>query len=309
MAQSFRAVSGAFDSSQLDTWVAAARALVHQGRIPDYIPNLGKANPDWLAVQLRLTDDCTYQTGEVAQPFVLMSVIKPFVLLYLLEHFGLEFVSSWVGIQPSEYSFHSIQQLKADQGFPRNPMINSGAIALANRIPGSNGTSRCKVLCDWLNQLSGAHLSVDEAMLASVRSVGNETNRAIAKILAQAGHLNSVDVALDTYNQICCLAGTVDDLVRLGLLLARPHSQIASAHRRLVNALMLTCGLYEASGVFAVRIGLPTKSGVSGALLSVIPGTGAIACYSPALDSSGNSLAGLFLLEKLAQELGLSVFE
>lgn len=308
MAQGSHAFSGSFDPLQWDAWVAAAKALVHQGRIPDYIPSLGKANPDWLAMQLHLADDCVYQTGEVDQPFVLMSVIKPFVLLYLLEYFGTEVVFSWVGMQPSEYSFHSIQQLKADRGFPRNPMINSGAIALAGRIPGHDGTSRCAALCQWLNQLSGARLFLDEAMLASVRSVGNETNRMIAKILAQAGYLDSIDLALDTYNQICCLAGTVDDLVRLGLLLARSHQQIANAHRRIVNALMLTCGLYEASGAFAVRIGLPTKSGVSGALLSVIPGEGVIACYSPALDSSGNSLAGLFLLEKLTQELELSIF-
>lgn len=309
MAQSSRAFPGSFDFSPLDAWVAAAKALVNRGRIPDYIPDLGKVDPGWLAVQLQLADGRIYQTGEVAQPFVLMSVIKPFVLLYLLEHFGAEVVSSWVGMQPSEYSFHSVQQLKADQGFPRNPMINSGAIALAGRIPGGDGTSRCTSLCNWLNQLSGARLFLDKAMLASVRSVGNDTNRAIAKILAQSGHLHSIDVTLDTYNQICCLAGTVDDLVRLGLLLARPHHQIAHAHRRIVNALMLTCGLYEASAVFAVRIGLPTKSGVSGALLSVIPGAGAIACYSPALDASGNSLAGLFLLEKLSQELELSIFE
>jgi glutaminase len=308
MVQSVRAVSGAFDRSQLDAWVAAAKALVRQGRLPDYIPSLGKAEPEWLALRLQLEDDCIYQTGEVDQPFVLMSVIKPFVLLYLLEHFGSETVFSWVGIQPSEYSFHSVQQLKADQGFPRNPMINSGAIALADRLPGMDGPSRCQALCQWLNQLSGARLWLDTGMLASVRSVGNETNRTIARILAQAGHLGCVDVALDTYNQICCLAGTVEDLVRLGLLLARPHPQTAQQHRRWVNALMLTCGLYEASGAFAVRIGLPTKSGVSGALLSVLPGKGAIACYSPALDASGNSLAGLFLLEKLAQELELSIF-
>lgn len=295
--------------SQLDGWFMAAKALVHQGRLPGYIPNLGKADPEWLAIQLHLADECIYQAGEVHQPFVLMSVIKPFVLLYLLEHFGPDVVFSWVGMQPSEYTFHSIEQLKADQGFPRNPMINSGAIALAGRIPGANGTSRCAALCQWLNQLSGSHLLLDEAMLASVRSVGNETNRTIARILAQAGHLDAIDITLDTYNQICCLAGTVDDLIRLGMLLARPHHQIAAAHRRMVNALMLTCGLYEASGTFAVRIGLPTKSGVSGALLSVIPGAGAIACYSPTLDRSGNSLAGLFLLEKLTQELALSVFE
>jgi glutaminase len=308
MAQGSPVFSASLDPSQLAGWIAAAKALVPQGRIPDYIPGLGKANPNWLALKVHLSEDWVYQTGEVEQPFVLMSVIKPFVLLYLLERFGAEQVFSWVGIQPSEYSFHSVQQLKADQGFPRNPMINSGALALAGHIPGLDGKSRCRTLYEWLNQLSGAHFYLDEEMLASVRSVGNETNRTIAKTLAQSDYLDSVDVTLDTYNQICCLAGTVDDLVKLGLLLACPNPQVSNQHRRLVNALMLTCGLYEASGKFAVQIGLPTKSGVSGAMLSIVPGQGAISCYSPVLDHSGNSLAGLFLLEKLAQELELSIF-
>jgi glutaminase len=98
------------------------------------------------------------------------------------------------------------------------------------------------------------------------------------------------------------------DLARLGLLLALPQPQIARSHQRAVNALMLTCGLYEASGHYAVRIGLPIKSGVSGALVSVVPGEGAIACYSPTLDTTGNPVAGLVLLEQLAQALNLSVF-
>ncbi|MGA7937765.1 MAG: glutaminase, partial [Kovacikia sp.] len=199
--------------------------------------------------------------------------------------------------------------------------------------------------------------SLDAQMLASVRSLNNEVNRAIAEILAKSGYLGSIETTLDTYNQICCLSGTVADLAKIGLLMATgtagmkdqrtgskyqityverissqesPNSPYSTPktqnvelktqnssstphplnihHLKTVNALMLTCGLYEASGRFAVRIGLPTKSGVSGALLSIVPGQGAIACYSPALDSTGNSVAGLFLLETLAQELDLSIF-
>jgi len=149
---------------------------------------------------------------------------------------------------------------------------------------------------------------LDTAMLASVRSLRNEANRAIAEVLLRAGAIEHIEATLDTYNHICCLSGTVADLAQVGLLLAQPGIQPQPAHQRAVNALMLTCGLYEASGRFAVRIGLPTKSGVSGALLSIVPGQGAIACYSPTLDATGNSIAGLFLLEQLTQTLNLSVF-
>ncbi|UBF29393.1 glutaminase A [Kovacikia minuta CCNUW1] len=319
----------ALTQSQLDTWVVHAKTCTPMGRLPDYIPLLAKVNPQWVAVQVQQINGEKFSAGDVQQPFALMSVVKPFTLLFLLEQFGREQVFTHVGMNPSDQSFHSLQQLKEDRGFPRNPMINSGAIALAGLLPGKDGTARCEALRLWLNQLSGSQLVLNEHMLASVRSLSNEANRAIAELLAKSGHLDSVEIALDTYNQICCLSGTVADLAKLGTLLAggdvetqrrgdaetsiqnskfKIQNSPSTQHLKMVNALMLTCGLYEASGRFAVRMGLPTKSGVSGALLSVVPGQGAIACYSPALDSTGNSVAGLFLLEKLSQELDLSVF-
>jgi glutaminase len=113
---------------------------------------------------------------------------------------------------------------------------------------------------------------------------------------------------LDTYNHLCCLAGTVQELAQLGLLLSRTASAIQRHTQQIVNALMLTCGLYEASGEVAVRIGLPIKSGVSGGLLAIVPRQGAIAIYSPAINAAGNSVAGLFLLEKIVHHLDLSIF-
>jgi len=293
--------------STLEHWFFEARSKADTGRIPTYIPRLATVNRRWLAVQVQLGAG-QFALGSVKQVFALMSVIKPFVLLFLLEHLGREAIFTKVGMSPSEQPFHSIQQLSEDKGFPRNPMINSGAIALADRLPGADGATRCRALCEWLNELSGASLKLDPEMLASVRSVGNETNRSLATLMAEAGYVDSVELALDTYNQICCLSGTVNDLAKIGLLLACPQERVAAEHQHIVNALMLTCGLYEASGKVAVQVGVPAKSGVSGALLGVIPRKGAIACYSPALDDSGNSIAGLFLVEKLVRSLNLSIF-
>ncbi|MEX0272296.1 glutaminase A [Leptolyngbyaceae cyanobacterium UHCC 1019] len=293
--------------TQLDRWVAEAKTIAHTGRIPDYIPRLAEVNRDRVAVRIQATNGQSFSAGEPSYRFAFMSVIKPFVLLFLLEKLGKQTVFCRVGKRPSDQVFHSLAQLAEDDGFPRNPMINSGAIALADLLPGRNGSDRCEALRHWLNQASGAQLMLDEAMLASVRSVGNETNRAIAQLLKQSGYLNSIGIALDTYNHICCLSGTVVDLAGLGLLLAASKTTTA-ADQRTVNALMLTCGLYEASGEFAVQVGVPTKSGVSGALLAVIPKQGAIACYSPALDDTGNSVAGLWLLEQLVRSLNLSLF-
>jgi glutaminase len=293
--------------THLDGWVSEARTIAHTGQIPDYIPRLAEMNRDRVAVHIQSTADNFFSAGDTTHRFALMSVIKPFVLLFLLKQLGSQTVFRRVGKRPSSYAFHSLAQLTEDAGFPRNPMINSGAIALADLLPGKDGNSRCEALRQWLNQASGAELTLDEAMLASVRSVGNETNRAIAQLLKQSGYLNSIDTTLDTYNCICCLSGTIVDLARLGMLLASSQPDLA-AEQRIVNALMLTCGLYEASGEFAVQVGVPTKSGVSGALLAVIPKQGTIACYSPALDNTGNSVAGLWLLEQLVRSLNLSLF-
>lgn len=293
--------------AQLNAWVVRAKTHIQGGQLPDYIPMLASANPNWFAVQIQTVDDRIYTAGDVTLSFGLMSAIKPFVLLCLLEQLGKEIVFSHVGMLPSDAPFNSLTQLEADRGFPRNPTINSGAIALASILPGSDAFSRCEYLRQWLNQSANSHLFLDRLMLDSVRSLPNERNRAITSLLAASGYVAAAEIALDTYNHVCCLSGTVDDLARLGMLLVQ-HKVISAQNRRAVNAIMSTCGLYQASARFAVEVGLPTKSGVSGAILSIVPSQGAIACYSPALDEVGNSKAGLFLVQQLAQELSLSVF-
>lgn len=294
--------------AQLISWASHARSQATAGQLPEYVPLLSQANPQWFGVQVQRNDGQSFALGEVRRSFALMSVVKPFVLLFLLEQLGAAAVFEQVGMEPSEQSFHSLTQLMNDRGFPRNPMINSGAIALAGLLPGETGEERCEGLRHWLNQRSGSRLVLDTDMLASVQSLGNEANRSLATLLTQSGYLDSMAIALDTYNHICCLASTASNLARLGLLLAQPQPEISPTHQRIVNALMLTCGLYEASGRYAVRIGLPMKSGVSGALLAVVPGAGTIACYGPTLDAAGNSVAALALLEQLSQSLNLSVF-
>lgn len=298
----------ALTQAQLNAWSDQAQTHTQGGQLPDYIPLLAQANSTWFAVQIQGVDGQIHCAGDVTLTFGLMSVVKPFVLLFLLEQFGKHAVFSHVGMEPSDEPFNSLTQLQLDGGLPRNPMINSGAIALASLLPGKNARSRCESLCQWLNQRSNSHLFLDELMLDSVRSVPNERNRAITTLLVESGYLDSAETALDTYNHVCCLSGTVADLARLGMLLVHSKGGISPKHRCTVNAIMTTCGLYQASSRFAVEVGLPTKSGVSGAIVSVVPSQGAIACYSPALDQTGNSKAGLFLLQQLAQALDLSVF-
>jgi glutaminase len=282
---------------ELKSWFELAQMNGIEGQLPSYVPQLAMVEGDRWAVQIQPVGEEACAAGDTDYAFPLMSVIKPLLLLFLLEELGAEQVWQRVGRSPSHLPYNSLEQLDTDQGWPRNPMLNSGAIALSELIPGNTAMERCDRLQDWLNQRSGAKLSLDQAMLASVQSVANPINQAIAHRLTVAGHLQQPELA--TYNAICCLAGTVKDLAQVGLLLAA--NTLPIQHRQAVNQIMLTCGLYEQSAALAARIGWPVKSGVSGAMLAVIPDQAAIALYSPKLDATGNSVAGLFVLQQLAQ--------
>lgn len=289
------------DTVNLFDLVKLAKTSTNGGRIAERIPLLAVADGSWFAVYICCQSGKSYSGGDIFCVFPLMSVIKPLSLLYLLANQGAEKVFRWVGREPSDAPFNSLEQLMADGGKPRNPMINSGAITLADKLPGKDAKSRTDSLCQWLNRLAGCQLELDESMLASVRLSRSPANQAIANYLAQKGHLENRDLALDTYEQICCLSGTVEDLALLGKLLALENELVSSQHQQMVNSVMLTCGLYEASAKYALNIGLPMKSGIGGGLLTIVPGEGAIAAYSPALDSIGNPVAAIAFVETLLQ--------
>ena len=299
----------------LSTWVEQAKNQAAQGKVIERIPQLGIVNPNRFAVYISCESGENYSLGDTDCVFPFMSVIKPFSLLYLLEHYGEKQVLQWVGVKPSDAPFNSLTQLIADIGYPRNPMINSGAITLANKLPGKDANECTQLFYKWLNKLSGTQLYIDENILASVRASRSQTNIDITNYLYETGNLNNIELSLDVYEQICCISGRVEDLAKLGKLLAHQSEFIKNQHRQIVNAVMLTCGLYEASAEYAVKIGLPIKSGIGGGLVTIIPNQGAmpsasaaIASYSPALDSVGNPVAGLALMETLSQNLQLSIF-
>jgi glutaminase len=292
----------------LSIWVEQAKTQALQGKVIERIPPLAMANPNSFAVHISCKSGENYSLGDTASVFPFMSVIKPFSFLYLLEHYGAEKVFQWVGVKPSDAPFNSLLQLKEDNGYPRNSMINSGAIALADKLPGKDSNESTQLFCNWLNELADTNLYIDVNILASVRANRSQINIDITNYLYETGNLKNIESSLDAYEQICCVSGQVEDLAKLGKLLACKSELIKNQHRQIVNAVMLTCGLYEASPEYAVKIGLPMKSGISGGLLTIVPNQGVIASYSPALDVIGNPVAGLALMETLSQNLQLSIF-
>ena len=279
--------------TRLQEWLKLSQQQAFKGELPSYIPLLAQVDRQKIAIALQYLDKAPLIAGDVNLAFPLMSVIKPFLLLYLLETKGSEVVFNLVDRQASSQPFNAVPDRK-----PQNPMINSGAIALSSLLVS------CESLQNWLNQRSGANLTIDLAMLDSVRSVGNRRNLAIADQLKHLGIVAEPSQALGIYEEICCLRGNVQDLMQIGtLLIDRRRSPQTSSNIATVLEIMTDCGMYESSAAFAQNIGLPSKSSVSGALLSIRPNRAAIACYSPALDAIGNSVAGLFLIRQIKNQI------
>jgi glutaminase len=278
----------------IQAWIQEVHLSDSKGQTPYYIPVLNQVHPEVFALQIHCLEGEILSWGDETVTFPLMSVIKPFLLLYLLTHLGEDAVFRRVGKQASSYPFNSLNQLQEDRGFPRNPMINSGAIALADLLAGETPESRCENLLLWLNKMGNCQLFLDRSVLESVHSFPNVHNQALSLELEKNGYISHRYLALETYNRICCLSGKIADLANLGkLILAAPYAKI-------ILEIMTNCGLYEASQQFALEVGFPTKSGVSGALLSIVSDEGVIACYSPLLNEQGNSILGLNLLTHIS---------
>jgi glutaminase len=292
-------------TEQWQHWVGAARSQGPIGTLPTYIPQLAAVDRQAFALQVSDRQGLIYRAGDPALTFSLMSVIKPFLLLYCLHHRGTAWVRTKVGDRPSAKAYNSLSQLQEDQGFPRNAMINSGAICLADHVPGETALERCQTLADWLNQTAGCQLFLDQNLLTSVRSLPNPRNQAIAALMGEKKTLQRPALALDTYNHLCCLSGKISDCLRLGLLLPSPALPLTSETTRSVQKTLEHSGLYELSATFFKRTGFACKSGVSGVMLACLPTTppAVMVSYSPPLDSQGHSVVGLQLLESLAVAL------
>ena len=309
------------DPQQLDALVTEALALGRSaataGAPASYIPELAKADPGWVAIAVNTVDGHECVAGDRGIDFTLQSVSKVFALACQLRA-GDTALWDRVQLEPSGDAFHSIVRLEEEQGRPRNPLINAGAIVVSSRLAGSDPAARIEAFREFLRDASGrgtSRFAMDEAVYRSECRTGFR-NRALANYMKHFGVIDDPESAADTYFRQCSLTVNVAELARIGLFLANAGKDpitntrlLGERDNRIINALMTTCGLYDEVGRFAVRVGIPAKSGVSGAVLGIVPGRMAIACFGPALGPLGNSLAGIAMLEVIVNGLNLSVFE
>ena len=288
-----------------------------QGRVADYIPELAKANPEALGIYVIGSEGKHSWAGDCHQPFTIQSVVKPILLLQALLDNGVELVQSRVGVEATGKPFDAINA--GDQSLDSghiNPMVNMGAIVMCTLIRGATYEERFQRLLELTRKLAGDEsIGVDEAVYRSEKSHGSK-NRALAYLLKSYGLLeDDVEEVLDCYFRACSIQVDCQGLAHMGAVLANRGRLPDSGQRvfpaalaRYVNAILMTCGMYDGSGEFAIRVGIPAKSGVSGGIMAVVPTRMGIGIYAPALDRKGNSLAGIQLLERLSRELYLSIF-
>jgi len=290
-----------------------APSLGQRGRVADYIPALAQVPAHAFGAALATLDGECHEVGEAGKPFSIQSVSKLFALILALPVQG-EALWTRVGKEPSGNPFNSLVQLEYEQGIPRNPFINAGALVVTDILQTQTGGASAAIL-DLLRTESGNfEVAVDVAVAASEAAEGNR-NAALAHFMASCGNLrNPVELVLGEYFRQCALALSCRDLAKAGLLLARHGLRadgtplLTRSEAKRIQALMMTCGTYDAAGEVAYRLGLPCKSGVGGGLLAILPGVGALATWGPALDEKGNSIAGVDFLDHLTTQSGRSVF-
>jgi len=285
------------------------------GEVATYIPELAKADPDRFGVSVVTTEGRVFEAGDCEQPFTIQSVSKPFTFGIALEEAGQAKVSSYVGVEPSGDAFNSIE-LQAGTNRPFNPMVNSGAIAITALLHAQFGEATIDCILDRFSTLAGRMLAIDEDVYASERRTGHR-NRAIAHLLVNFGMLQSeAEAALDVYFKQCAIQVTCRDLAMMAASLSNmgrhPITGRIAYDPAVVKdmlSIMFTCGMYDYSGQWAYRVGVPAKSGVGGGILAVVNRQLGIGTYSPRLDKFGNSRRGVEVCVQLAARLGLHVFD
>ncbi len=304
----------------LEELLDSSKPFTKNGKLADYIPELLKADPDSLGVFVMRTDGKGSWAGDSRKKFTIQSVVKPILLLQALMDNGIDAVRAKVGVEATGKPFDAINMPNGDAPTldcdHLNPMVNMGAILMCTLIHGDTYTEKFERLLDLTRRLADdPDITVDEAVYRSEKSHGSK-NRALAYLLKTYGLLEGdVEEVLDCYFRACSIQVSCKDLARIGAVLANRGRAPGSDERifpakfaQYVNAILLTCGMYDGSGDFAVRVGLPAKSGVGGGIMAVAPTRMGIGIFSPALDAKGNSVAGIHLLEEFSHRMFLSIF-
>ena len=297
----------------IDDIAVSVAPLLDQGHVADYIPALACINPQQFGMAIQTIDGQTFSTGNSDIGFSIQSISKVFSLTLAIKHYGRQLWER-VGLEPSGDPFNSLVQLEHECGIPRNPLINAGAILVADALLDAYDDPIDSLLA-LIEQQTGNRPTIDLEVAASEKATGFR-NEAMANLMKSFGNLkHPVEDVLDVYFRQCSIVLSCTELAQLFAFLANEGQQpvtgqsVVTARRaRRIGALMLTCGTYDRAGEFAFEVGLPAKSGVGGGIAAIVPGQMAVCAWSPALGDSGNSIAAKEALRLFADGADCSVF-
>ena len=303
----------------LSQLIDRCRPCTREGKVANYIPALCKADCNALGIYILDRNGLHAQGGDSQVRFTIQSIIKPILLLQALMDNGEEYVRSRVGVESTGKPFDAINISNAvDQEILSehiNPMVNMGAIVMCTLIRGGSYQEKFHRLLELTRKLANnPDIDVDEEVYASELATGNK-NRALAFLMKSCGLLEGdVEEVLSCYFRACSIRVDCRDLARIAFVLSNKgrdflgNELFPARYAHYVNAVLMTCGMYDGAGDFAVTVGVPAKSGVGGGIMAVVPGRMGIGIYAPALDKKGNSVAGIRILRELSKQLQLSIF-
>ena len=284
------------------------------GEIATYIPELANVNPDKFGVHLSHLDGGNYSLGDSNEKFSIQSISKVLSLTFALSLVG-DSVWNRVDVEPSGNPFNSLQQLEFENGIPRNPLINSGALVMADVLI-TNLENPKEDFLNFVRKVAGNDSIDFNYKVAASEAKWGYRNGALTNLMKSFGNIkNDVSEVLDFYFHQCSIEMTCQELSKTFLLFTN-HGKIlntgetilSSSQAKRVNAIMATCGFYDEAGEFSFKVGLPGKSGVGGGIVAVLPKKYAVAVWSPRLNEKGNSYLGMEVLEMLTTKTGWSIF-
>lgn len=284
------------------------------GEVSQTYPALAQVDPGLFGLSIAAVTGQCHHAGDSAVEFTTMSVVKPFTFALVAERHGIEETVALTGANATGLPFNSLAAVERGPGGRTNAMVNAGAIAAASLMPGTSVEDRWSVLLAGLGDFAGRELHLNDEVYASSRA-GNERNRATALLLAARSALAGDPLeAAELYTRQSSVSVTTADLAVMGATLADGGVHPTTGRRvvgpevaRAALAMMTVAGMYETSGEWLLEVGMPGKSGISGAMVTVSPGKGAVAAYSPPIDEAGNSVRGQAATRLLARRLGMDV--
>lgn len=285
------------------------------GELADYIPALAEADPAAFGICVANTRGDAFMVGDAGELFSIQSVSKPFVFALVCDALGADEAAARLGVDATGLPFNSIMAMELRTDGTSNPLVNAGAIATTSLAAGTGAADRWQRVRQGLSRFAGRELECDERVYQS-ETATNQRNVGLAHLLRGHGRLyGDPDEAVDIYTRQCALLVSARDLALMGATLAgggvhplTGEQVVSAATCPRVLAVMATAGLYERSGSWLYDVGLPGKSGVSGGMLTIAPGKGAVATFSPPLDAAGNSVRGQLVMRFLSEQLGLNLF-